>query len=50
MERVERGDLDPGPAQALASLARAIMGVSNAADFENRLATLEALLKERRSG
>lgn len=48
MERVEQGELEPGPAQAMAGLARAIVTVSSAADFEDRIAILEGLLKERR--
>ena len=40
--RVENGELEAGPARAMADLARAIVTVSGAADFEERLARLEA--------
>src|SRR4051812_23389674 len=42
MRRVERGELEPGPANAMAALARAMNTIREATEFENRLATLEA--------
>ncbi len=47
LERVADGRLEPGPAQAMAALARAIVTVSGAADFEARLAALEQAAGER---
>jgi hypothetical protein len=51
LEKVESGDLEPGPANAMANLARAIATVSGVADFELQLADLRrdvAELAERR--
>jgi hypothetical protein len=50
MTAVEGEQLAPGAAQALASLARAIVVVSGAGDFEDRLAALEAATRERPTG
>ena len=41
MGKVERGELEAGPANALANIARAVVAVAGAADFERRLAELE---------
>src|SRR4051794_27289155 len=49
--KVESGDLEAGPANAMANLARAIATVSGVADFEGQLADLRrevAELAERR--
>jgi len=45
--KVEKGALDPGPANAMANLARAVVAVSGAADFDRRLAELEQALAAR---
>jgi len=45
--KVEAGALDPGPANAMANLARAVVAVSGAADFDRRLAELERALADR---
>ena len=39
--KVEEGTLEPGPAQAMAGLARAILAATAAADVESRLVALE---------
>lgn len=44
--KVERGELDAGPANAMANIARAVVAVAEAtkaAEFEGRLADLERL-------
>lgn len=51
LEKVEAGDLEAGPANAMANLARAIATVAGVADFEGQLADLRrevAELAERR--
>ena len=40
---VEAGDLEPGRANAIAGLSRAVVAVHQAADLEARIAALEAL-------
>src|SRR5829696_1630080 len=40
LAKVEEGDLEPGPANAMANLARAIATVAGVADFEGQLAEL----------
>jgi hypothetical protein len=40
LAKVEEGDLEPGPANAMANLARAIATVAGVADFETQLADL----------
>src|SRR5215216_2292966 len=40
LARVEEGELEPGPANAMANLARAIATVAGIADFEGQLAEL----------
>jgi hypothetical protein len=40
LAKVEEGDLEPGPANAMANLARAIATVAGVADFELQLADL----------
>ena len=50
--KVEAGELDPGPANAMANLARAIATVAGVADFELQLAQLRrdlAALADERS-
>jgi hypothetical protein len=42
LRQVERGGLEPGPANAMSSLARAIAAVAQAGDLEERLTALEA--------
>jgi hypothetical protein len=49
MTRVATGALEPGPANALANLARAIVAVAGAADFDRRLADLERALAAART-
>lgn len=52
MDRVEKGDMEAGPANAMANLARAIVTVAGVADFEIQLAEMRreiAELNERRS-
>ena len=44
---VERGDVEPSAANALANLARAYVAVAESGRFERRIAEIEALLKER---
>jgi hypothetical protein len=49
--KVEAGELEPGPANAMANLARAIATVAGVADFETQLAELRhelAALAEQR--
>jgi hypothetical protein len=41
MAKVEAGQLEPGPATAMAGLARAILACTSAADVESRLVALE---------
>ena len=41
LRRVEAGELEPGPANALSSLGRAIAAVAQAGDLEERLGELE---------
>ncbi len=41
MAKVDAGAMDPGPANALANLARAIATIAERVDFEQRLAALE---------
>ena len=41
LRRVECGELEAGPANAMASLARAIAAVAEAGDLEERLSALE---------
>ena len=41
LRRVEAGQLEPGPANALASLARAITQVTEVSEIEERVAELE---------
>ncbi len=50
LAKVEEGTLDPGRAQAMASLARAIVAVAQAGEMEGRLRELEeaAGLSDRR--
>jgi hypothetical protein len=51
LAKVESGQIDPGPANAMANLARAIATVSGVADFELQLADLRhqvAALTEQR--
>lgn len=51
LAKVESGDLEPGPANAMANLARAVATVAGVADFELQLAELRrdvAELAERR--
>jgi hypothetical protein len=51
LSSVEAGKLDPGPANAMANLARAIATVAGVADFEGQLAELRhevAALSEQR--
>jgi hypothetical protein len=40
LAKVEEGELEPGPANAMANLARAIATVAGVADFEGQLAEL----------
>jgi len=47
LEKVESGDLEPGQGQAMAAIARAIVVVAGAADFERRLHDLERAAGER---
>lgn len=42
LERVDNGELDPRPAQAMASLARALVAVITAGEYEERIRALEA--------
>jgi hypothetical protein len=46
LAKVEEGELDPGPANAMANLARAIATVAGVADFEGQLADLRRELSE----
>lgn len=51
LAKVEEGELEPGPANAMANLARAIATVASVADFEGQLAELRhevAMLAEGR--
>ncbi len=41
LRRVETGELEPGPANAMASLARAITSVAEVGTIEERIAALE---------
>ena len=41
LRRVEAGEMEPGPANALSSLGRAIAAVVQAGDLEERLTELE---------
>ena len=41
LKRVESGDLEPGVGNSMATIARAIVAVSQATDLEDRLAALE---------
>ncbi len=43
------GSLSPGPANAAAALARTLVSISEAVEFETRLTALEAALSERRT-
>jgi hypothetical protein len=50
---VEKGELEPGPANAISSLARAMTSIRETTEFERRLAELEgraALANDRRFG
>jgi hypothetical protein len=40
LAKVEEGELEPGPANAMANLARAIATLAGVADFEDQLAEL----------
>ena len=42
LRKVEAGQMEPGPANALASLARAITQVAEASEIEERVVALEA--------
>ncbi len=44
--KVEEGELEPGPANAMANLARAIATVAGVADFEGQLADLRREVSE----
>jgi hypothetical protein len=46
LAKVEEGDLEPGPANAMANLARAIATVAGVADFEGQLAELRREVAE----
>jgi hypothetical protein len=46
LAKVEAGDLEPGAANAMANLARAIVAVAGVADFEAQLATMRQDLAE----
>lgn len=46
LEKVEAGELDPGPANAMANLARAIVSVAGVADFEVQLSEMRQELAE----
>lgn len=46
LAKVEAGDLDPGPANAMANLARAIVSVAGVADFEVQLAEMRREIAE----
>ena len=48
MAKVENGELEPGPANALANLARAVVTVSGVADFEVQLGEMRRELAELR--
>jgi hypothetical protein len=41
LKRVESGDLEPGVGNSMATIARAIVAVSQATDLEDRLSVLE---------
>ncbi len=47
LRKVQAGDLEAGPANAIANLSRAFVAVSGAADFDRRLAEVEQALAER---
>lgn len=46
LAKVEAGELDPGPANAMANLARAIVSVAGVADFEVQLSEMRQELAE----
>ena len=46
LTKVEAGELEPGPANAMANLARAIVAVAGVADFETQLAEMRQELAE----
>jgi hypothetical protein len=50
VRKVEAGSLEPGPANAMANLARACAALAGLASFEERLSALEAQFAERKSG
>ena len=50
MTEVHQGELDPRKASAMASIARAMVAVLEAGDFEERLRRLEELQKVARHG
>jgi len=47
LKAVRTGDLEAGPANAIAALSRAFVAVSGAADFDRRLAEVEQALAAR---
>lgn len=47
LKAVRAGELEAGPANAIASLSRAYVAVSGAADFDRRLAEVEQILATR---
>src|SRR5919107_292386 len=48
LAKVEEGELEPGPANAMANLARAIATIAGVVDFETQLADLRRDVAEQR--
>ncbi len=46
LAKVEAGELEPGPANAMANLARAVVAVAGVADFEAQLAQMREQLAD----
>ena len=53
IDKVEKGELDPGPANAISSLARAMNSIRETTEIERRLSELEqraGVMNDRRFG